>query len=490
MYDIASGKVERSFAPEDGGPPVTQVLQWSERGIFFTRGQITGGRPTPNEDPNRIVFGQVWFANPDGSGAREVEVALPQGTEVVEYGVPRISPDGNRVGYTFLADVVNQAGQPINGWRVAVADVVYEPDGAIRLDTPRFLTNDSYYNETKDWSGDSNQFIFASTRGEGEDRRALNADAFVIDAAGAIRRITHAPSWEEAHDVLRGDFGPGDADVFISDRDTPNLTSSPYYSTPDLIRSDADSVLVATAVLSLAVWTSHELFVSGPRGDLGPIRRLTHDYRAGDGWVARLPLWSPDGRHIRFDQWRAHAATAAGTRSRLLTFDCAEPVQLPRGCLSAPRRADRKRLGVARLGRPRNAQRLALGVRLLGRRGGIDRWCLAGGGALRIGYPTSRLRSSHPGRGLVERSLGRALIALSTSRSTSIRGVSPGDSADGLRGMRRYRIGRNVWFVAPGKRSRLVFKTRGGRVLELGIADLRLTRSRLALRSLLHAWHL
>ena len=182
IYDIASGKIEKAFTPQGEGPPVTQMLQWTERGIFFTRGAITGGRPTPDEDPNRIAFGQVWLVQPDGSGAKHVELALPPDTEVVEYGVPRISPDGQRVGYTFLVDAAHQAGQPNSGWRVAVADVVYAPDGGIRFAEPRFLTDDTYYNETKDWSGDSNQFVFASTRGEGDDRRALNADAFVVDA--------------------------------------------------------------------------------------------------------------------------------------------------------------------------------------------------------------------------------------------------------------------------------------------------------------------
>ena len=47
-----------------------------------------------------------------------------------------------------------------------------------------------------------------------------------------------------------------------------------------------------------------------------------------------------------------------------------------------------------------------------------------------------------------------------------------------FRGERRFRVGKNVWYLVRGKRSRVLFKTRAGKVREIGIADLRLTRSR------------
>ena len=282
--------------------------------------------------------------------------------------------------------------------------------------------------------------------------------------------------------------------MFISDRDTPNPVTSPYYGANDLTRNDADSILVATAIPALAIWTSHEIFVSGPKGDHGWIRRLTFDYQAGTGWAGRVPIWSPNGRYIRFDQWRTHGATALGQRERLLIWDCGAVAGAGAGCVRAARRVGGRRLGAARLGRGRVKQRRVLGGRLRGRRGGMDRWCVEGGGALRIGYPTGRLSRSHSGRGLVRRARKKALIVLTTNGGASIRGLTRGSTVRALRravrGERRYRIGRNVWFVAPGKRSQLVFKTRRGRVLELGIADRRLTRSRPEVRSLLHAWHL
>ncbi len=330
-YRIAGRQVKPLYSPSDGGPPVSQVLQWTPRGIFFTRGAATSGRPAPDADPNRVAYGQVWVVRADGSGPRQVRVRPPADAGTVEYGVPHVSPNGRWVGYSFLTNLQQQAGgEPINGWRLAVARIAYAPSGRVTFRRPRFLTDDSYYNEAKDWSGDSRLLDFASTRGEGDDRRALNSDAFAISPrTGHITRITRAPTWEEAHDLLRGDLGPRDADAFISDRDTPNPETSPYYSTPDLIPNAADSVLVATSVLALASWTSHQLFVSGPEGDRGWVRRLTFDYDNGNGWVARVPVWSPNGRYIRFDEWRAHGATALGQRERLLIFDC--PARRGRG---------------------------------------------------------------------------------------------------------------------------------------------------------------
>ena len=53
---------------------------------------------------------------------------------------------------------------------------------------------------------------------------------------------------------------------------------------------------------------------------------------------------------------------------------------------------------------------------------------------------------------------------------------------------RRYRVGKNTWYLARGKRSRIVFKTRGKRVLEVGLADKRLTSTRTKSRPLLRVF--
>jgi hypothetical protein len=58
-----------------------------------------------------------------------------------------------------------------------------------------------------------------------------------------------------------------------------------------------------------------------------------------------------------------------------------------------------------------------------------------------------------------------------------------------LHGEHRLRVGRNAWFLAAGRRARLVLKTRRGRVLAVGIADRRRT-SRRAARRFMRAWAL
>jgi hypothetical protein len=51
-------------------------------------------------------------------------------------------------------------------------------------------------------------------------------------------------------------------------------------------------------------------------------------------------------------------------------------------------------------------------------------------------------------------------------------------------------VGGNVWYLARGRHARLLFKTRHGRVLEVGIGDGRLTRSRRGAKRYLGAWRL
>jgi hypothetical protein len=75
----------------------------------------------------------------------------------------------------------------------------------------------------------------------------------------------------------------------------------------------------------------------------------------------------------------------------------------------------------------------------------------------------------------------RAVLLLTTSAHYAIRGVRHGSPVRSLRRRfrraRSFRIGRNRWYVARGRRARLVFKTQGGRVEEVGIAERRPTRT-------------
>jgi hypothetical protein len=147
-----------------------------------------------------------------------------------------------------------------------------------------------------------------------------------------------------------------------------------------------------------------------------------------------------------------------------------------------------KRLGAARLGRTRRFQRRIFRrlARLRSRRG-IDRYCVSGGGDFSIGYPTRRL--SRRQRRLARR---RAILILTTSRRFSVHRIRRGTRVRTLRRRlhreHRLRVGRNTWYVARGRRSELVFRTRRGRVIAVGIADRRLMHGRRAAKRFLRSW--
>ena len=163
------------------------------------------------------------------------------------------------------------------------------------------------------------------------------------------------------------------------------------------------------------------------------------------------------------------------------------------GCVNFQAGVSGGRLGLARLGRTQAEHRAAFQGARLSTRPGTDRYCIAGGGTLRIGYPTPRLERELSAR--LRRSVkGRAVLLLTTSRRYKLQGVGPGTSVRDLRRRlhppQRRRIGRNLWYLAPGRGARLLFRTRGERVLEVGVAHAGLTRTTRQVRSFLRAWDL
>ena len=96
------------------------------------------------------------------------------------------------------------------------------------------------------------------------------------------------------------------------------------------------------------------------------------------------------------------------------------------------------------------------------------------GGTLRVGYPTSRL-ASKLSRKTRKRISRKAILLLSTSKSFGIRKIRRGTSTKALRkrlrGERRVKIGKNTWYYAKGSKSRVLFRTRKGKVLELGLGS-------------------
>jgi hypothetical protein len=151
------------------------------------------------------------------------------------------------------------------------------------------------------------------------------------------------------------------------------------------------------------------------------------------------------------------------------------------GCALPTGRVGGRKLGKARLGGRRAGHRKALpGLRKPRR--SMDRFCM-GKRHLRIGYATRGLLSKL-GRSRRDRAARRAVLLLTSHPHYSIQGVKPGSSLRTLKrrlkGLRSFRIGANRWYIARGGKARLVFKVRHGKVREVGLADLRLTRSRLA----------
>jgi hypothetical protein len=134
---------------------------------------------------------------------------------------------------------------------------------------------------------------------------------------------------------------------------------------------------------------------------------------------------------------------------------------LPGARCSRPGRGVRsRRVGPVRLGQSRASVRGLPGARRARRR--MDRVCLSDRRAVRVGYRR-----------------GRAVLVLSSSRRHRAFGLRPGSRARKLRGRaRRIRIGPNTWYLRRVRGATLVFKVRGGRVRELGLASSRSTRGR------------
>jgi calcineurin-like phosphoesterase family protein len=161
-----------------------------------------------------------------------------------------------------------------------------------------------------------------------------------------------------------------------------------------------------------------------------------------------------------------------------------------RRCASLRGRIKGKTVHRARLGRTRRAIRRRYPSRRT--RGGFDYFCLADGKRVRVGYPTRQLRR-RLARGLSRRLRGRAVLILTSSPRLRVKRVRPGVRTSTMR--RRVRGERLVlrrrgvsWYVARGRRAQVVFRTRRGRVREVGLASRRLARTKRGSRRLIRSF--
>jgi hypothetical protein len=158
------------------------------------------------------------------------------------------------------------------------------------------------------------------------------------------------------------------------------------------------------------------------------------------------------------------------------------PCAAPTGSLQG------RRLGPARLGESRAAERRRLRRFKVFRNPTYDRLCLTPRPGLRVGYPSPSLL-----RGLsrpeAHRIRGRAIMLLTANRHYALHAIRPGASLAAARRRlhlgRGFAIGRNTWYLVPGRLSNGVLKVHRGMVEEVGVADRALRSGRIGTRRFL-----
>jgi polyhydroxybutyrate depolymerase len=237
----------------------------------------------------------MYVIDAGGSHLQRIELAAPhpEGDSAVYWdssAPAKFSPDGAKVGLSTL-----QGGN----WVMYVGAIVRHGD-RLRVDHLEPVNApDGHWYEVKAFSRDGSTLLFGSDR-DTQPGRPSNSDVYTMNLADRrITRYTTDPAWEETMDLIPH----GDVAVISSDRAHP-LTTSPTGTNA----TDNDQAGGGLA--------RHDLYLSGPSGDRGPLRRLTFD--GEDGWDNIRPRWSPDGRHISVSQRHA-----GDERVEVLTLSCA-----------------------------------------------------------------------------------------------------------------------------------------------------------------------
>jgi pimeloyl-ACP methyl ester carboxylesterase len=156
-------------------------------------------------------------------------------------------------------------------------------------------------------------------------------------------------------------------------------------------------------------------------------------------------------------------------------------------CPPAGGRLRGQSLGPLTLGWTRAHARRTL-TRFTVTRNGLDNFCLANGWGIRVGYPSAKLLRRLPA-GRRASAAGKVIIALTANRHYALDGVRPGMSLAAIRrrltGHRPLHIGRNTWYVLPGKRANGVLKVQHRKIQEVGILARQITRTRATQRLVL-----
>ncbi len=221
-------------------------------------------------------------------------------------------------------------------------------------------------------------------------------------------------------------------------------------------------------------------------GATGPTYTLTAD-DVGKQIVCRVVATNSAGTGEASSSPITPSAKPAGPSSP----PPSNPIISPSGCLNTDATLSGTQLGPARLGRRLAEQRAIFQGANRQTRANLDRFCAEGGGNFRIGYPTPRLTRTLS-RSLARKVKDRVVIVLTSSPRFSLAGIEVGDSVAAARSRlareRAFRIGSNTWYAARRGSARLLVKTKGGSVREIGIGDPRLSTTARATKRFLNAW--
>jgi Tol biopolymer transport system component len=433
------------------------------RKIIFTSSR--DHEPAPASAPGGGIGQDVYVMNADGSDPVRLTIT-PSHAGTYH---PQWSFDGKHILW-------GRNYNDLKSWELLVARYVSRPRPHLERVVRLTGNDDSRFYEPHGFSPDGRRVIFTAARGN-----AGNGEIYTMELergaggrilrGGRVKQLTDNRYWDE-HAHYRHD---GSKIAWITSRDHPGAGLGTVMTTSDLLNvpPDYDNYLVVPGVFLLVTAGSLDIHLMDPDG--------SHDLKVTDEQFAADLDWSPDGCKIVFRN--------KGSEVGLVKF----PRRPGGGCLNSRGGARGRRLGPAVLGRTRTRQRRAFRGKRLRSRRGIDRYCATGGGSFRIGYPTRRLNAglSRRERARIRR---RAVLILTSSRRFSVRRIRRGTSVRRLRrllrGERRVPVGRNVWYLAAGRSARVVFKTRGRRVLDVGIADRRLTTGGGAQTRFLRAWQL
>lgn len=162
------------------------------------------------------------------------------------------------------------------------------------------------------------------------------------------------------------------------------------------------------------------------------------------------------------------------------------------GTLGCPRPTGRLlgvSLGPLRLGWTRSRARRTLQRFRITKN--MDNFCLFGGSGIRAGYPSPQLaRRLSPA--VRRRVMSRVILALTANPYYTLGGARPGRrlaaAARRLRVGKPLHLGRDSWYVVPGKTSNGLLKVRAGIIQEVGIVSKRVTRGRAAQLRLLRSF--